>query len=115
MTRCGLCRAAEGASLSPADDADFGGDLLETVQETQNDEEEQALTGSQVNFCPGQCMWACFCHLVATFWLANMSPASLQHDLKSDMQGNLARCDHAKLTEHILNMRGDQAHCDQRV
>ena len=33
-----------------ADDADFGGDLLETVQETQNDEEEQALTGSQVSF-----------------------------------------------------------------
>ncbi|KAL3147456.1 hypothetical protein ABBQ38_014514 [Trebouxia sp. C0009 RCD-2024] len=31
------------------DDADFGGDLLETVQETQNDEEEQALTGSQAS------------------------------------------------------------------
>ena len=37
-----------------ADDADFGGDLLETVQETQNDEEEQALTGSQVRSWPDQ-------------------------------------------------------------
>lgn len=37
-----------------ADDADFGGDLLETVQETQNDEEEQALTGSQVRSWPHQ-------------------------------------------------------------
>ena len=37
--------------LPAADDADFGGDLLETVQETQNDEEEQAMTGSQVCVC----------------------------------------------------------------
>lgn len=29
-------------------DATFGGEMLETVQETQNDEEEQALTSSQV-------------------------------------------------------------------
>ena len=29
--------------------AGLGGDLLETVQETQNDEEEQALPGSQVS------------------------------------------------------------------
>ena len=43
-----------------ADDADFGGDLLETVQETQNDEEEQALTGSQVRSWPHQgCNIAC--------------------------------------------------------
>ncbi|DBA78417.1 TPA: hypothetical protein ACH3X2_007913 [Trebouxia sp. C0005] len=57
--------AAEGASAQqPATDADepvsdtddeadgdatFGGELLETVQETQNDEEDQALTGSQAS------------------------------------------------------------------
>lgn len=59
ITRSVLCCAADGASLLPADDADFGGDLLETVQETQNDEEEQALTGSQVSYCRSQCMWSC--------------------------------------------------------
>ena len=49
-------------ALADADDGDFGGDLLETVQETQNDEEEQALTGSQVRRC---CLEACslHCHL----------------------------------------------------
>ena len=36
--------------LALAGVAGLGGDLLETVQETQNDEEEQALPGSQVNF-----------------------------------------------------------------
>lgn len=29
--------------------AGFGGELLETVQETQNEEEDQVLTGSQVS------------------------------------------------------------------
>lgn len=45
--------------LSAADDANYGGDLLETVQETQNDEEEQAMTGSQVSVCACQGQFPC--------------------------------------------------------
>ncbi|KAL0046964.1 hypothetical protein WJX82_003155 [Trebouxia sp. C0006] len=92
--------AAEGAAQEPVADADepvsdtddeddgdatFGGELLETVQETQNDEEDQALTGSQASTLKQRLGMQKFGNFIAGLFTVKKSPK------RSSGQGQLSQ------------------------